>query len=68
MPDGAIWSVALILQTKMLISTLSGMGAFVCFLFASLREDAYNKKKFGETYVRYMEEVSMWNPFKNMFK
>ena len=64
----AIWSIALILQTQELISAALGIVAFSCFLFASIKEDAYNKSKFGQTYERYMGEVPMWNLFKRIFK
>jgi len=65
---GAIWSIALILQTKLPISAVLGMMAFFCFLFASVKEDDFNKDKFGELYRRYMKAVPMWNPFKKLLK
>ena len=65
---GAIWSIALILQTKLPISAVWGVMAFFCFLCASVKEDDFNKNKFGESYKRYMAAVPMWNLFKKLLK
>ena len=65
---GAIWSVALVLQTKLLIPKILGVVAFLCFLIGSMREDAYNERKFGQANRRCREQVPMWNLFKRIFR
>lgn len=64
----AIWSVALILVFQSALSIILGVIAIVCFRMATIKEDEFNIREFGETYQEYMEKVPAWNFLKGVRK
>lgn len=64
----ALWSVGVVFVFPSVPSIIIGLIVIFCSLMASIKEDFYNIKKFGDEYREYMKRVPMWNFFKNLFK
>jgi protein-S-isoprenylcysteine O-methyltransferase Ste14 len=62
----AFWSIGLVLLTQSFLSLGLGMTALFCFWMSSQKEDAFNIKKFGDSYRRYMRRVPKWNVLRGL--
>jgi len=62
----ALFTVGLMFIIQSVPATVLGLVAILCFVMASVKEDAFNIEKFGDAYREHMKKVSLWNPFKGV--
>ena len=61
-----LWAVGLALGHPALGSVLIAAACVVLTLLASVKEDSYNLRKFGEPYAKYMKRVPLVNVFREL--
>jgi protein-S-isoprenylcysteine O-methyltransferase Ste14 len=64
----ALAAFALMLIFQSILSIVLGIIAIAFLWMASTLEDAYNIKRFGDSYRKYMSSVPRWNVFKGLRK
>ena len=64
----ALWGIGQILAIQSIISVVLGVIAIFCSWMAAIKEDEFNLKKFGNSYMDYMKKIPMWNVFKKVRK
>jgi protein-S-isoprenylcysteine O-methyltransferase Ste14 len=57
----SIWGVSQILSIQSIVSIIFGILALFCFWMSSIKEDEFNIRKFGDSYMDYMEKVPRIN-------
>jgi protein-S-isoprenylcysteine O-methyltransferase Ste14 len=63
-----IWSIALMFVFQSLFSIILGILSIFCFWMSARTEGAYNIRKFGDAYRKYMKNVPMWNVISGLKK
>jgi protein-S-isoprenylcysteine O-methyltransferase Ste14 len=61
-----LWAVGIALGEPALGSALIATACVVLTLLASVKEDSYNLRKFGEPYAEYMRRVPLVNVFRGL--
>lgn len=64
----ALFTLGIMLLIQSIPFTLFGFVTIVCFWMASKKEDAFNLRKFGDSYREYMRKVPMWNVLKGVVR
>lgn len=64
----SIWSIALMMVFQSLPSLAGAVLVISCCWISARMESAYDIKKFGEKYEKYIQSVPMWNIFRGLQK